>query len=746
LFDGSGGHVRIPDDEAFDFNASENFTIEVWFSYAGTDRSPRIISKLSQSGTGERPLDLGLQRSGRLFFVMSDGVNVARVLSQRGDLNDDNWHHVACVHDATDKLLRLYVDGIFEAGVSTAALGDITNTSDVFIGGFEDATWFGGQVDDLRIWEVARSEAEISADHTRALQGSEDGLVGYWPFDALSGSSITDFAGDAQYGEFVDGVYRTTESAPLDVCVATDDEGNFVLTRVRYAENGTDFRVRPTLPGHQFSPPVQVITLNSGHPVENQVNFTDVSSFTLSGRVQFAATDCFQRDVQLFVDGEPARLNDYTFVVVLDGNTTAADSLTLDVTDDVANILFVNTTKQTVSGKSGGSCDRYVGDITIRYRNESTCLDTIFAGDPSYTIDLPPLKYFASATVDPATIPAELSKSDVISFFQNLGERELDLTSVADTTLDFIYRAPLRVVITGFGDYVTCDQLFLNDGTPLPVNLPVVPQLEMVDLVINVEEDYGTSVCPLDSGIVVITDEIFDQENNPDTLTVKNGVAMYTTFASTPSLVAGRTDGANNRSYQKALTATAIVEGRTPVSDTDWVLVTGRVAPPGAEFITFATNIPLHILRDPPGDGSSAFLEEGFTLCAELGLATSLTLERVRVQTKHLCRRWNRCLCRHDKRRRRRGGSGEQVPAGHDDNRGSENAVVSRDQREILHIVERRARRRVRRCVYRRRSEFPVYRSGHNQHRRRLQGRSRDHRRLRTRHDKNGVRIHGVAY
>lgn len=89
LFDGVGGHVRIPDDGTFDFSASEPFTIEVWFSYAGSDRSPRIISKLSDNGTDSRPIDLGLQRTGRLFFVMSDGVNFARVMSQRSNLGDD---------------------------------------------------------------------------------------------------------------------------------------------------------------------------------------------------------------------------------------------------------------------------------------------------------------------------------------------------------------------------------------------------------------------------------------------------------------------------------------------------------------------------------------------------------------------------------------------------------------------------------------------------------------------------------
>ena len=55
------------------------------------------------------------------------------------------------------------------------------------------------------------------------------------------------------------------------------------------------------------------------------------------------------------------------------------------------------------------------------------------------------------------------------------------------------------------------------------------------------------------------------------------------------------------------------------MTSTDWVLVTGHVAPAGADFVTVpSTEIPLFILRDPPGDGSYAYLEEGMSGCARL--------------------------------------------------------------------------------------------------------------------------------
>jgi hypothetical protein len=47
---------------------------------------------------------------------------------------------------------------------------------------------FNGLVDELRIWNVARTDAEIMANFDKALVGNEAGLVGYWKFDDAPGS------------------------------------------------------------------------------------------------------------------------------------------------------------------------------------------------------------------------------------------------------------------------------------------------------------------------------------------------------------------------------------------------------------------------------------------------------------------------------------------------------------------------------------------------------------------------------
>ncbi len=51
---------------------------------------------------------------------------------------------------------------------------------------------FHGLIDEVRIWNVARTEEQIQASWNRSLRGDEPGLVGYWPLNEGSGQAIMD--------------------------------------------------------------------------------------------------------------------------------------------------------------------------------------------------------------------------------------------------------------------------------------------------------------------------------------------------------------------------------------------------------------------------------------------------------------------------------------------------------------------------------------------------------------------------
>jgi hypothetical protein len=666
LFDGNGGYVGVPDNAGtFDFSSADSFTVEAWIKYSGTGGSgaadAMIIAKASPVGGASRfPFTLGTMRGtghpGRLQFSMRDGTTSASVSTSRDDINDNAWHHVACVR-AADGSMQLYIDGVLEGSGSSAGLGDITNQEPLSFGvGPAADSWFGGQIDEVRFWSVARSSSQIRAGMTKPLAGAEADLVAYWPIGWPNGyrenrdpGVITDLSANAHYGTFEAGVYWTDEGITLDIFPVTDLNGNFVLNNLYYGTVDS-FAVRPFKGNRQFEPPVQQIVLTTESPVQNQVLFSDISSFTISGTIRYAETGCAAADVPILVDSKPAGSTDTKgkFAVAmeigkhwirpnLEGHIFGPDSLFVNarrdtVVDDMTGVAFNDSTTRTLSGRFGGGCGRAIGDVTITIRSENDCLlKTLVhvSGDTAYNVSLPPQNYLVSASVDLATIPDSLSKTDVVRFFQNLGVRlaEMDSTDVA---MDFVYRAPLQVRIKGFEDYVMCSGPLTFADRTLAEDLPVLPQGERIPLRIEVDEDYGVSgLCPLESGTVTIYDEISNRETQPFVLTVQNGVAACTTYAITPNLVVGRTDADGvDRSLQKAIQAVVEVEGRTPVTGTEWVLVTGRVAPEGADFVTAkGLPLPLIILRDPPGDRSYAYIETGHSLRTTIDYTGKLTTE-----------------------------------------------------------------------------------------------------------------------
>jgi hypothetical protein len=75
--------------------------------------------------------------------------------------------------------------------------GSITNWGAPFLIGARYwsnalADFFPGAIDDVRVWQVARSLTQIAGDMDRRLTGFELGLVGYYRFDETRGTVALD--------------------------------------------------------------------------------------------------------------------------------------------------------------------------------------------------------------------------------------------------------------------------------------------------------------------------------------------------------------------------------------------------------------------------------------------------------------------------------------------------------------------------------------------------------------------------
>src|SRR5262249_33299142 len=98
------------------------------------------------------------------------------------------WYHLALVKSGTS--YTFYRDGVADGTASTAtAVPTVASTFQ--LGRAEGAFYLNGQLDDLRLWNSARSATDIANNRNSALVGNEAGLAGYWKFDEAA-TSLTE--------------------------------------------------------------------------------------------------------------------------------------------------------------------------------------------------------------------------------------------------------------------------------------------------------------------------------------------------------------------------------------------------------------------------------------------------------------------------------------------------------------------------------------------------------------------------
>jgi hypothetical protein len=115
------------------------------------------------------------------------------------------WYHMAITFEAGG-MMRGYVNGEMVQEVSVSG-NSIAENSDPLIIGI--APWdlanfqTFGEIDEMRLWNVALSGDELRSNMFRPIGGSDDGLVAYYNFDQGSGTSLEDNSDNDNEGSFV---------------------------------------------------------------------------------------------------------------------------------------------------------------------------------------------------------------------------------------------------------------------------------------------------------------------------------------------------------------------------------------------------------------------------------------------------------------------------------------------------------------------------------------------------------------
>ncbi|AFY57237.1 laminin G domain-containing protein [Rivularia sp. PCC 7116] len=162
-----------------------NVTHELWFRT--TDPNAGIFSII---GSANPDRAIFLQNGILHANNFNDSLNYVTAHGQ--NLADGNWHHVAHVIDGSLNQQRLYVNGQF-VGVGTGGASPITYNNHLHIGyaPHSNSKYFRGDIDEVRVWNKAKTQAEIQQTMYKSLQGNESNLLGYWNFDNNSAEDVS---------------------------------------------------------------------------------------------------------------------------------------------------------------------------------------------------------------------------------------------------------------------------------------------------------------------------------------------------------------------------------------------------------------------------------------------------------------------------------------------------------------------------------------------------------------------------
>ena len=241
-FNGTNAYIECSDQAHLRLTTAA--TVEAWIKISSTANSGVIAGKLyhsgSQWGYGLFANSDGVfagAAPGQVSFTVGRNWNSMRSVLSSTILSTGTWYHVAGTFDG--QILKIYINGVLD---NTTDIGSsyviIPPTEYPFsIGKFsaEFARYFNGLIDEVNVWNIARTGEQISATYNTYLVGNEAGLVYYSKMNEGSGSTVAD--AQTNYAPPSTGtIYNATwvsGDSPLPVeltfFTANVSEGNIVL-------------------------------------------------------------------------------------------------------------------------------------------------------------------------------------------------------------------------------------------------------------------------------------------------------------------------------------------------------------------------------------------------------------------------------------------------------------------------------------------------------------------------------------
>ena len=305
-----------------------DFTYQLWVNPDNSKMNANGGEYLLVDVRNAFSIYLKYNSSSQIYQIGTYVDGSTRYSSTNAYIPANKWSHITVTHSgkATKLFVTKYNENktIFEEHVISNAnainWGNSEKVNNIAVansGSFNFAKHFEGYVDEFRFFNRVLSAAEVQKNYNHTLNGSEEGLQVYYPFDeGLENQTIAyDFS---KQNGVSNGHHASAKVAAkseqnvvpsdeqLSLMTYTDKDGNYMLRGIPFSGEGTSYTITPTLGAHKFNPNNESRFFNLNSLSYSGVNFEDVSSFPVTGVVYFDGTTIPVEDVMIYIDGNLA--------------------------------------------------------------------------------------------------------------------------------------------------------------------------------------------------------------------------------------------------------------------------------------------------------------------------------------------------------------------------------------------------------------------------------------------------------
>jgi Concanavalin A-like lectin/glucanases superfamily len=152
-FDGDGDYVTVPHHAAL--NISSHWTMEAWIKPDTISNSYKAI--LSKNRV-PRPASLWIRNGFAEVWFSVDNIDGGK-LQGRIPFKANEWTHLATTYDSTQ--LSLFVNGALDTTITLSIVPDVNESAWTFGQRGDDNYFYKGEMDEVRLWNIARNAEQI---------------------------------------------------------------------------------------------------------------------------------------------------------------------------------------------------------------------------------------------------------------------------------------------------------------------------------------------------------------------------------------------------------------------------------------------------------------------------------------------------------------------------------------------------------------------------------------------------------